>query len=113
MSNDWINRESEQLELEQKEYLEKSGNLTWFKAPQGETIIEVMTEYPVEDSKGNYKDKKEFHILVNDVEMLWTVSRLSPIYRQVIRSLKEDKKKIKLIRIGTSPENTKYDLVVL
>ena len=110
MSNDWINRESEILELEQKEFNENSGNVSYWKIPQGATDITVDTTTPVKDS--NFPDKKELHIFVNDEEKIWTISRKSPMYREVIHALKEGKTKFKVIRIGSTASDTRYDLVV-
>ena len=106
---DWIINEAEQLEIEAQQNADKVG--MWWKAPEGTTEIEIMTEYPAVDSV--FKDKKELHILVDSVEKVWTVSKKSPLYRDLIRALKEGKKKFKLIRIGTGASDTRYSLVVL
>ena len=108
---DWINQESEQLELEQKEFNENSGNVSYWKIPQGSTDIVVDTTTPVKDS--NFPDKKELHIFVNDEEKIWTISRKSPMYREVIHALKDGKTRFKVIRVGTDAKNTRYDLEVL
>ena len=107
----WIEQESEQLELEAQENMQKGGHTQYWKAPEGETTIEVMTEYPAVDS--NFKDKKELHILIDGNEMIWTISRRSPLYRDLIRSLKEGKKKFKLLRMGTKADDTRYKLTAI
>ena len=109
--SDWINQESEILELEQKEFNENSGNVSYWKIPQGATDITVDTATPVKDS--NFPDKKELHIFIDGTEMIWTISRKSPMYREVIHALKDGKTKFKVIRIGTTASDTRYDLVVL
>ena len=108
---DWINQEAEILELEQKEFNENSGNVSYWKIPQGATDIVVDTTTPVKDS--NFPDKKELHIFVNDEEKIWTISRKSPMYREVIHALKDGKTRFKVIRVGTDAKNTRYDLEVL
>lgn len=107
----WIQEESEALELEAQENMAKAGHVQYFKAPEGETTIEVMTEYPAVDS--NFKDKKELHILVDGTEMVWTVSKRSPLYRDLIRALKEGQKKFKLLRMGMKADDTRYKLTAL
>ena len=94
---DWINQEAEQLEIEQKEYAENSGNVSYWKIPQGETEITVDTATPVKDS--TFPDKKELHIFIEGIEKIWTISRRSPMYRVVIHALKKGKTKFKVIGI--------------
>lgn len=107
----WIEQESEQLELEAQENMGKGGHVQYWKAPEGETVIEVMTEYSAVDSK--FKDKKELHILIDGTEVIWTISRKSPLYRDLIRALKEGKKKFKLLRMGMEADDTRYKLTAL
>ena len=109
--SDWINQESEILELEQKEFNENSGNVSYWKIPVGSTEITVDTATPVKDS--NFPDKKELHIFIDGTEMIWTINRKSPMYREVIHALKDGKTRFKVIRVGTDAKNTRYDLEVL
>ena len=108
---DWINQESEILELEKQENMEKFGNVTYWKIPIGSTDITVDTATPVKDN--NFPDKKELHILIEGEEKIWTINRKSPMYREIIHALKEGKTKFKVIRVGSTVSDTKYDLVVL
>ncbi len=110
MSN-WIEQESEKLELEQKKFEEEGGNLPFWKAPEGESEIRVNIDVPVKDS--NFPDKKQFHIFIGEEEKIWSVSRKSPLYRDVIRALKLGKTKFKLIRVGMDAKDTRYSLVVV
>lgn len=110
MHEDW-NKEAELLELERQENASKMGFVSWWKAPQGESFIEVMTEYPPEDS--NFKDKKDVRIIVEGEEFKWTVSKRSPLYRELIKAVAQGKKKFKLIRIGEDANDTRYSLVAL
>ena len=110
MHNDW-NKEAEMLELESQEAMSKMGLIPYWKAPQGETVIEVMTEFPPEES--NFKDKKEVRVLIEGEEKKWTVSVRSPLYRDLVRAIKNGKKRFKLIRVGEDAKDTRYSLIAL
>ena len=106
---DWIQEESEALELERQEAMEKNGQIGYWKVPQGLTVIEVLVEYPAVTSQ--FGEKKEIHILVDGVEKKWTVPK--KVYRDLIEHLKLGKIKFQVIRIGTEKKDTRYDLVAL
>lgn len=110
MHNDW-NNEAETLELEHQEAMNKMGLIPYWKPPQGETVIEVQTEYPPEES--NFKDKKEVRVLIEGEEKKWTVSVRSPLYRDLVKAVASGKNKFKLIRVGEDANDTRYSLVAL
>ena len=105
----WIQEESDALELERQEAMEKSGQIPYWTVPQGATTIEVMVEYPPVESQ--FGTKKELHILVDSVEMKWTVPK--KVYRDLIEHLKLGKLKFQVIRTGKQIKDTRYDLVAL
>jgi hypothetical protein len=107
---DWILEEAALLQQEQEAF-GIVDRIPYFKAPQGETKIEIdITHAPF---VGKFEGKKVFHIFVEGTQYLWTVSMKSPLYRDVITSLKNDKKIFKLIRIGLDVKSTRYQLVPL
>jgi len=110
MHSDW-NNEAEQLELEKQENMNKMGMIPFWKAPQGETIIEVMSEHPPEDS--NFAGKKDIHLLIDGEEKKWTVSKRSPIYREIVTAVANGQQKFKLIRVGLKADDTRYSLVAI
>lgn len=105
----WIQDEAAQLELEAME--SKSGLIPFWKVPVGITKIEVDITREPEESK--FKDKKNVYIYVDGEAMMWSISRKSPLYRELINHLKNGKKMFNVVRVGETASDTRYSLVAL
>jgi hypothetical protein len=107
---DWIQEEAKALQLEQEAF-GIEGRVPFWTAPVGLTKVEIDITHPVTDSK--FEGKKVFHVFIDGEVKLWTISKRSPLYKDVIHSLVANKCVFNLMRIGSKVDDTRYQLVPL
>lgn len=106
----FFNSENQKIESEHQKHIREKGYASFFNAPVGETVMTIKYQIP-RIINGKYGTRKAFRIIVGDTEYDFTVNERSPLYRDIIRKLKDAKKdvQIALVRTGRG-KSTKYDL---
>jgi hypothetical protein len=97
--------------------MEQKGFRQFWKAPEGESIVELyIAERPREIvNKISGKTQAIFHINVNGQEFDWAITKRSPLYRDLIRALigkTGETVKIKVLRLGQG-RATRYSIKVV
>lgn len=110
---EFASQEDARLDKEKQEYLDENDMKAFYTMPVGETIIEVDGETTPRTTEA-YPNRMVFRIALKDGTVYdWSINVKGAFYRKWVRLLKEGHKKIKVMRIGTSKDDTRYDATAL
>lgn len=98
--SDFIGSETKKLDDRRKEAFEEKGYKEFIKFDVGQTKAILKPMIPRLNTKGSYGDRRVFRVEVDKVEYDWSVSPISPLYRQMLELLKSAPCAIKVVRTG-------------
>ena len=105
---EFVEKENERIENEKQESLLNNGYAPFFKIEEGESIIEFLDVEPRNNDK--YDNRIIFRVLNNSIEYDLSVNKKSPLYNDIIKHLKNGATKLRILRVGTSREDTRYSV---
>mgnify|MGYP006266639475 CR=1 FL=1 len=113
-TSEWLKEELDKQEEARRNAIASRGGIPFFKAPVGESMIEIdRNEVPEDRTSGFGKAQKAFKVNYEGNEFLFTISVNSPMYRDILKIMKDsptDIVKVKVIRTG-SGQQTRYTIL--
>ena len=106
---DWIKEELKKIEEQRKQLLEQKDLRPFYRIPEGITEIEFSTEMPRDNPK--FAGRKIFRIRVNGEEYDLSVTQNSNLYREILQNLAKGKTKLKVMRVGSGRNDTRYKVL--
>ena len=107
---EFVETEKQRIDQEKEKALSESGYVPFFKIDEGESILKFKDDEPRENEQYenrmifrviSFKDNKEFDLSVNIK---------SPLYKDIISNLSEGYTTLKILRVGTTKEDTRYSV---
>jgi hypothetical protein len=83
------------------------GYTPFYQFPEGETRITLVKKLP--EPHDRYEGRMNFYITVNKESYLWSITKIGPIYRQLLDAMQRDQTAITVIRVGQG-RNTRWSL---
>ena len=105
---EFVEKENERIENEKQEERAESGYAPFFKINEGESILEFMDVEPRNNDK--YDNRIIFRVMSNSIEYDLSVNTKSPLYNDIIKYLNNGATKLRILRVGTSREDTRYSV---
>ncbi|OLD04470.1 hypothetical protein AUG19_02245 [archaeon 13_1_20CM_2_54_9] len=111
---EFTTQELDRLSREREEAIKAKGGLPYLGSiPVGESRLVLLPKIPVDDPAQDGRPRKGFHVMKpnGSEEYSWTVNVKSPLYRDLLKILKEapDRKTtIRVIRTGEGRTDTRY-----
>ena len=107
---EFVETEKQRIDQEKEKALNDSGYVPFFKIEEGESVLKFSDLEPRENEMYaermvfrvvNTKDNKEYDLSVNIK---------SPLYKDIISALSEEYTTLKILRVGTTKEDTRYSV---
>jgi len=105
----WIQQKREQLKQERKTAMKEKGMMELFNMPIGETEITIDTDIAPRKAETKFGDRDVLRITVNGSACDWMINPKSPLYRELLEHLYEDKKHFIIVRSGLEKQ-TRYSI---
>jgi hypothetical protein len=105
--NQWIESEIKRVDALKMKQLQDRGYTPFYQFPEGETRITLVKKLP--EPHERYEGRMNFHITVNKESYLWSVTKIGPIYRQLLDAMRRGQTAITVIRVGQG-RNTRWSL---
>ncbi len=103
---EWIDEELQRIEgRKQNANFERK----FFKIPEGLTEIELIIERPRDSPR--FAGRKIFRIKHGGEEYDLSVSENSTLYRDLLLAMKKKKTKVKIMRLGSTRNDTRYKVI--
>lgn len=100
--------EKQRIEAEKADRMAAQGYREFLKIPEGETAVEFKNEEPRPNSL--YPDRVVFYVrsIAEDKEYDLSISKNSPLYRDIIAHLAQGHMNLKIVRFGMTKQDTRY-----
>ena len=106
---DFVEVESKKLDEDKKKWAENKEFAPFFNLPEGESKVEFLGVEPRKITTDNGV-KVVFAIEVVGQKFDFAVNPRNPIYREIVHKLKEGKRVLHILRIGTK-KDTRYKIL--
>lgn len=101
-----IKSELERLETERQATLSEQGFVEFYKIPEGESVLEFLDVSPRINE--TYPDRVIFRVKKDTQEYDLSIGTKNPMYRDILLFLNQNKRNLKILRLGTKKEDTRY-----
>lgn len=98
--------EAQRLEEERQKAMEEHGYAPFWTMAEGTHIIEFADAMPRENNL--YPDRPIFRVKIGSEEWDYSISKRSPLYREVMQHLADGEFRLSITRIGTGKSDTRY-----
>ena len=109
LAKSWIEQKREQLKQERKTAMKAKGMMELYNMPIGETEITIDTNITPRKAETKFGDRDVLRITVNGSACDWMINPKSPLYRELLEHLYEDKNHFIIVRSGLEKQ-TRYSI---
>ena len=105
--HDFAKSEQTRLEAEKTTRMREAGFKPFLKIGDMETVVLTLSQEEPRDNL-KYPGRKVFRVTKEDKELDWSIAMNTPLYREVISNIVSGNMVLKVTRVGTSRDDTRY-----